>query len=604
MKTFLFLSIFLISFGSCAQISRYHQRKIERILGENFIQTSPQDSYRSDFECRTCDKDSSKVFVGHVDGAERNNELIMHHNLISLRNDSEAGKYIGTKAITISEYDAFENWVRDSLVYESIYSNLDSPYFRFKGFINAKTGRRITRKEAKLFYEEGRDFSRQFIHYNRNYPIEKKYALTNKNSAFSPLFLYLYIPRNQRFCMLREFDKRQYHYDLNNFESINQIDSDTLLFYFPDAQIKNWEKRPNAVLTYREEFEFAIRSTQHKDVHSVLGQVATKTLKNAPVYGVKGIQAKAFCDWKSEVLQTEFNNSQIPYRVEVTLPTRTDSDQHILLKPKVFVPQKSMNEQWQITNHEYKKFMDYVTDSIIREHLYLNIKSYHITNQLVRYQKYYLAESDFEFVNHDPDDREVNLEIFPLNYSSTINFENREIDSLLALLDLNELKYRYTENDTKERASKEFSLIDPNSLPTYYYDRKSFLYNIAASIETGKDRFTGNLNYLGETVAVRYHSNFQKFYSYKSTDIRPKQPKSIPDNDTLIQTITYEQALAFYNWKYPIHKANETSNWQDYLYPSQEEYNAVQNGEQVVLKGQSIDYISPTFRYVVHLYPK
>lgn len=49
---------------------------------------------------------------------------------------------------------------------------------------------------------------------------------------------------------------------------------------------------------------------------------------------------------------------------------------------------------------------------------------------------------------------------------------------------------------------------------------------------------------------------------------------------SLYSKMNYAQALAFYNWKFPISKVMSfTKSWTQYIFPSEEQYGYLQRGE-------------------------
>ena len=109
--------------------------------------------------------------------------------------------------------------------------------------------------------------------------------------------------------------------------------------------------------------------------------------------------------------------------------------------------------------------------------------------------------------------------------------------------------------------------------------------------------------------------NLDHFYTQEKIDSicgRCKEgwDNAIPDYDfwsepdQLIQTINYEQALAYYNWKYHRTPSVHKSKYINDLVPSNTQFKKVQAGESVVLPRTEIPYPSPVFRYVIHFFPK
>lgn len=100
---------------------------------------------------------------------------------------------------------------------------------------------------------------------------------------------------------------------------------------------------------------------------------------------------------------------------------------------------------------------------------------------------------------------------------------------------------------------------------------------------------------------TRSHSNLRRFIISDYAFI--PQPKNISYDDS-IADITYEQALAYYNWKFRIDKFQEGDDWQQFVFPTEEEFERIKRGESIVHPAEEIEYDSPVFRMVVELIPK
>lgn len=120
----------------------------------------------------------------------------------------------------------------------------------------------------------------------------------------------------------------------------------------------------------------------------------------------------------------------------------------------------------------------------------------------------------------------------------------------------------------------------------------------------GKDLdldWTGQLHYAS---GVRSHQNLARFYHKETLSVVPDASFQLENQDDkiLVKGISYEQALAFYHWKYPTWKEVKQQHWQTFVLPSAEQFERIQRGETIVVPVQSVPYPTPLFRYVVHVY--
>ena len=87
-------------------------------------------------------------------------------------------------------------------------------------------------------------------------------------------------------------------------------------------------------------------------------------------------------------------------------------------------------------------------------------------------------------------------------------------------------------------------------------------------------------------------------------NIKPYDFWSNPE--ALVTGLTYDQALAYYNWRHQdkawVQKRN--ARFFDELVPTEEQFKKVQAGESIILEKQELNYPNPLFRYVIHFYPK
>jgi hypothetical protein len=165
----------------------------------------------------------------------------------------------------------------------------------------------------------------------------------------------------------------------------------------------------------------------------------------------------------------------------------------------------------------------------------------------------YLDYSGLEYVAVDPSDRLVNRSTFPFDYSVKTSKYKNDVSCQTCFDNVDfsrEMNYNYFYRNCKETdpksgalkiSSKSVMLPNPNSL-------------ICKSIE-----------------------------------------------ESITHYLSYDQALAFYNWKYPIWKFNSNSTWTDYVFPSETEYEKVKRGESVYLPFENIPFPSPLFYYTIRI---
>ena len=167
------------------------------------------------------------------------------------------------------------------------------------------------------------------------------------------------------------------------------------------------------------------------------------------------------------------------------------------------------------------------------------------------------------------------------------------------------MKYRYYSLRTIAKARiPKYSL----GISGQYNAVNEFDYDSVRSLELPVTRLTvGNSdkkNELGFGSGVRLSRKLAWYNDIHNVDLIPEDQLSSIDLNSLIQSMTYEQALGFYNWKYPIDKFTPKSNWQDFVYPSEEQFSAIQKGESIVIPEHEVEFPTPLFRYAVHVFPK
>jgi len=109
-------------------------------------------------------------------------------------------------------------------------------------------------------------------------------------------------------------------------------------------------------------------------------------------------------------------------------------------------------DQTEISNNEYRQFVDWVRDSIARNLIYEGIEEDADASRWINYKDYYFSEGDGEYVDYEESDRDINREIFSLNWDRTLSFEDPELVPLLAEMYYPEQEryYKRKEIDTRK----------------------------------------------------------------------------------------------------------------------------------------------------------
>ena len=89
-------------------------------------------------------------------------------------------------------------------------------------------------------------------------------------------------------------------------------------------------------------------------------------------------------------------------------------------------------DQTEISNNEYRQFVEWVRDSIAREKIYYGSEEDDDADRFINYQELYFDEGQLEYVEYDPSDRELNREIFSLNWDRRFDYNDPDLVPLLA----------------------------------------------------------------------------------------------------------------------------------------------------------------------------
>lgn len=612
---FLFLLFLFYSCYTTAQISNADKKQLLKIIGEDFILLPNQKSYPYCDYSDSFKVDMSTSILNDTVGVSFHNEHLLWHDLISFCGKEEVLKLVKPSYVTVEEYLEFQNWVRDSIARDMIYLNESG---RTSGYAN----REWTDDDSKdwidykdFYFDDGSTESVEFDPSDRAlgrslFNLNWDRPLNYNNPKIIPLIADIYYPQAERLYKQKEFDERKWLYKFNNYIIIPNsfYSNDSLLFPFQKFQPnkknignqKIYLNEVTAVLS--DNYNWAKRSQLERDEFSVLAHTYGRLFHNSPVIGINNAQTKAFCHWKQKMMEQELKRKELPFSVIISLPTVDDLEMETQVEDKLTIPLKDYTLQWKITNMDYLSFIKAVKDSILKDGLYLNMKSDDDAAKVIKYSEYYFDEGTLEYTEYDPSDRELGRTIFSQNNKFKLTrldpFSIKIVDSVKMTTDYKNANFNYQFIDSKERSYIGKFEAKKNADSLYLvYDRTNSHKQMI-----GKNLNLSNTNQLGHSTGVRSHYNLQVFI--KRIELPINVELSNQSMDSLIQTITYEQAIAFYYWKYPIHNPNPKDEWQKFVLPSKEQFEAVQSGKQVIVPEKKVAYPTPLFRYVVHVYPK
>ena len=626
MKTTIWIISLFVSLSSWSQ-TKSEIKKIEKILGKDFSKAEAENYYRKTYS-KNVQADTSLVIKYDTTGIHKNGEYLMFRSPLTYDKRKESFKFIKQTPVTVNEYNEFIDWVRDSIAREKLFYGLSDDVMAHSFLIEHKDNC----SDACL---KSREQARE--KYSFNWDIEVDY----ENRDYIPILADMYLPQPERFFQKHEFDTRKLMYSYQ--EAFSE---------YPEAfiseqrnsnpKIRDWgyadiisidDEFPrtsiNQVNIYPDYYSIASSENLIYTENCVLGEVYPAQFKNSSLYGLLGTQASAYCAWLGHNINLQLVKKGTNLIAKVTLPV--EGDLSVKEKIELIIPKTDYTNTWRITLNEFKEFTQYVKDSLIQEKLYSSSNSDEEANQLIEYQPSYFDDGSLEFVDFDPSDRFMNREAFFLKKNIdliqflngkyidtiTLDFKTEKTVNSIGLYEYyekevsnNSLLYRCYWKDIEAIAFVGHYFFS-NQSGNYEldYDDLSNTYEPLSGYKNrygweeypstkGKSfRLGGFFNDLGSNLTIRSHENRQQFI----ISVLPTINDKIKTKDD----ISYEQALAFYTWKYPRWKMNTSmDNWQQFVFPTEEQFKKVQNGEKVVIPEHSIEYPTPVFRYVVHLYEK
>lgn len=357
-------------------------------------------------------------------------------------------------------------------------------------------------------------------------------------------------------CFLHQHKAKRFFVNFFN-------DNRGLRYEQDSSRFGSYEKRNStsetSVLILQTPWQFATLSKQPSDLLNVYSKTAPFCSKYEHVLGLSDEGFQGFLHWKQRDVDKKLQKLNQSFSVVPIIDTVYFS---------IEIEGKELQKRWKITEEEYNSFLQYTLDSLKREFLYLHILDGRVAGKFINYSKEYFDWDALEYMAYDASDSIFNRTYFPLNFKTKINYKDYEVDSLMkvffAQLGCDSLPYRYSYIDARKQ------VVD----------------------STTKNQ-------------MKYYDNLKTSFYVIETDslnIKPKIDESIP----FIANLSYRQALAFYHWKYPIKHITENSDWRQYVFPDEEDFELYQASLTGVIEyfeysDEIIEIKLPVFKYDIIL---
>lgn len=198
-------------------------------------------------------------------------------------------------------------------------------------------------------------------------------------------------------------------------------------------------------------------------------------------------------------------------------------------------------DQTEITNNEYRQFVEWVRDSMARERIYAGLAEDEDAMDYINYTDMYFDEGGLEYVEFDPGNRDENRAIFALNWDRRFSYDDPELLPLLADMyypqperfyqrrefDTRKFIFKYYWIDLREAARRGRIEIVPNGIDNQgnVVSQEHRQLNTPPHPFTeepqGMDKDMGFFNKKGQNSAIRGHDNRQRFIINEETPIFP-----------------------------------------------------------------------------------
>lgn|SRR5690554_36987 len=460
-------------------------------------------------------------------------------DLISQNIKAEDLLEIFEKKMITSEYNG-------SLVLETLYPVSVADYNKFQQYVRDSIA-----KETIYFSIEEDKMSLDYLNIDKkttDHPSERESNRSRfhlKKKVKGLYSCYIHVP-------LLQFMKLPQHYYsvLSNEYSFD----DRVLYYETDPNksfsYSDTSSSRTAYSIFHNHWGLLEFSTREHDIPYVLAQTLPTFFQNLTPYDLSKDQYSAFLNWKRKNVQSSLKENKIDIDINIVPMIDVDTLQYLVYGSE-------LSEQWIIEREEYEQFVKSTCDSLVRESLYYELSDFKKAGRFLNYQDEYFSEELLEFVEYEPVAKVENRKLFSLNYKSKIRNRKKEVEEIV----------------TKTMSENKESLM--------------FCY---LTIDVEKS-LSNSKSIVGETW--RNNPWFEIDTNY--VEIFPIQ--EIDSTERFMELLNYNQAMAFYHWKYPIRKSTESANWKNYIFPTKDEFTIMQSGKFDAIQDKSYEYTTNSLHY-------
>jgi len=198
-------------------------------------------------------------------------------------------------------------------------------------------------------------------------------------------------------------------------------------------------------------------------------------------------------------------------------------------------------DQTEITNNEYRQFVDWVRDSMARERIYSGLEEDEEASRYINYSDMYFDEGALEMVEFEPSDRDVNRAQFSLNWDRRFSYDDPDLMPLLADMyypqperfykrrefDTRKLNFKYYWIDLREAAVRgRIEIVhngvdkDGNEISPEHRDLNTPPHPFTEEPQ-GLDKDLSYFNKKGQSTGLRGHENRQRFIIDEEINVYP-----------------------------------------------------------------------------------
>lgn len=612
-----FVSLLLLSLTHLS-FSQQTDPKLIKIIGDQFTFIS---SAPSIFENTGSNQfyHLSTTYKGDTIGLSDGTEYLYFETADAYA-EFELYRLVLNRFVSNGEWIEFENYVRDSIARRRVMEAFPKYMSQYGTDGEDEEGNPLQPDDMPLNYQTELDL---------------------KSAEFISELITFYFPAHERLNhKVMEFDPRKLTYLWSAIYKSEELKLRVNLF----TEDFCWAKDSHHL------FDIYYRLAEHYRSHA--------SFSAYPVVGLWAMQSQAYMNWKERQLQKQIDERKLPYRIQLTLPTAPEvtAVNQSGIKCVTF-PETDQSEIWKITNGEYVSFLSHVKDSMLRLMFGIDTEA----------GKVFLTPRQFDDdpkTTMPKEDWDINYQTgasipYKLIRSDMFGFGDRPMnfeqdkngnvaypagfgfgaDLLTDGFHPARLFYRYSWIDYKRLCAEGLTSWELNLYADPPYEELVCAdswnckdlnlddtdYPVRSGVRAYEDR---SIKIVKDAICVYPKLAIEMcnsvceyellpvygydYYSYcpkhKNMDSLLDQPISIYDFATspndLVKNITYNQALAFYHWKFSKYKNETTAIVNNTTFPSEEEFYKIQSGEKVVTPEQNYVLPSPAFRYVIHVYKK